>query len=80
MHVGPRSVGYRLVEEGRVFKGPQGTLTTTDVAVACGLANLGNKSHVESLPADLKQKVIDDIHKKVEDAIDQVKVSTALNF
>src|ERR671934_165541 len=37
--VGPRSVGYRLVEDGRVFGGA--TLTATDVAVAAGLAELG---------------------------------------
>src|SRR5262245_26792364 len=38
--VGPRSVGYRLVDESRVFGGA--TLTATDVAVAAGLLDLGD--------------------------------------
>ncbi len=49
--VGPRSVGYRLVTEALVFGGA--TLTTTDVIVAAGRAELGGRSKVAHLPADL---------------------------
>jgi N-methylhydantoinase A/oxoprolinase/acetone carboxylase beta subunit len=41
------SVGYRLTEEALVFGG--GTLTATDVAVAGGLAHLGNPGLVSNL-------------------------------
>src|SRR5689334_7541828 len=49
--VGPRSVGYRLVEEGLVFGGNE--LTATDIAVTGGLIDLGDRRRVASLPADL---------------------------
>ncbi|MGH2389500.1 MAG: hydantoinase/oxoprolinase N-terminal domain-containing protein, partial [Chloroflexota bacterium] len=39
--VGPRSVGYKLVKEGLVFGGA--TLTATDIAVAAGQAEVGDK-------------------------------------
>src|SRR6266481_1376638 len=51
LSVGPRSVGYRLVEEGLVFGGEE--LTATDIAVAAGLIALGDRQRVASLPADL---------------------------
>src|SRR5881396_1206781 len=51
LSVGPRSVGYRLVEEGLVFGGRE--LTATDVAVAAGLVDLGDRGRVASLPATL---------------------------
>ena len=37
--VGPQSVGYKLTREGLVFGGS--TVTTSDVAVAQGLASMG---------------------------------------
>jgi N-methylhydantoinase A/oxoprolinase/acetone carboxylase beta subunit len=49
--VGPRSVGYRLVEQSRVFGGD--TLTATDVAVAAGLIDLGERGRVAGLAADV---------------------------
>jgi N-methylhydantoinase A/oxoprolinase/acetone carboxylase beta subunit len=42
LKVGPQSVGYRLTEEALVFGGS--TLTATDVAVALGLVQIGDKS------------------------------------
>jgi N-methylhydantoinase A/oxoprolinase/acetone carboxylase beta subunit len=42
--VGPRSVGFRLTEEARVFGGD--TLTLTDVAVAAGRLDLGERARV----------------------------------
>lgn len=45
--VGPRSVGHRLVSEGRVFGGQ--TLTATDVVVAAGAAQIGDAAAVEDL-------------------------------
>ncbi len=45
--VGPRSVGHRLVKEGRVFGGD--TLTATDVVVASGKVAIGDVSRVANL-------------------------------
>jgi N-methylhydantoinase A/oxoprolinase/acetone carboxylase beta subunit len=45
--VGPSSVGYRLKSDALVFGGS--TLTATDLAVAAGLADLGDKSLVADL-------------------------------
>ncbi|MGN6673876.1 MAG: hydantoinase/oxoprolinase N-terminal domain-containing protein, partial [Thermomicrobiales bacterium] len=42
--VGPLSVGYRLPERARVFGGD--TLTATDIAVAAGLARLGEPTRL----------------------------------
>ncbi len=73
LQVGPDSVGYELTTRGRVFGGD--TLTATDIAVASGRASLGEKSRV----ADLSQTFIADalatMQKRVEDAIDQMKLS-----
>ncbi len=50
LKVGPQSVGYKLTEEALIFGGK--TLTTSDVAVALGLADFGDKAAV----ADLRPK------------------------
>jgi N-methylhydantoinase A/oxoprolinase/acetone carboxylase beta subunit len=47
VRIGPDSVGYRLTDEGRVFGGD--TLTTTDVVVAAGLVDIGDRSRVGDL-------------------------------
>lgn len=45
--VGPRSVGHRLTHEALVFGGS--TLTLTDIAVATGDADIGQRGHVAAL-------------------------------
>jgi N-methylhydantoinase A/oxoprolinase/acetone carboxylase beta subunit len=69
--VGPRSVGYRLVNDGRVFGGA--TLTATDVAVAAGLADLGDRSRVAGLPADVVKRALARMHAMVEEGVDRMK-------
>ena len=54
LSIGPQSVGYRLVEEGLVFGGS--TRTATDVAVAAGLADIGDTSAAGSLDKSLVMK------------------------
>ncbi|MCJ2180949.1 hydantoinase/oxoprolinase family protein [Novosphingobium album (ex Hu et al. 2023)] len=73
--VGPRSVGYRLPREGRVFGGE--TLTATDIAVCAGRTGIGDASRVAGVPAALVESALDSIHQQIEDAIDQIKVSSA---
>ncbi|TCM02907.1 hydantoinase/oxoprolinase family protein [Sphingomonas sp. PP-CC-3G-468] len=72
--VGPRSVGFRLPQDGRVFGGS--TLTATDIAVRAGQVTIGDPSLVSDIPNALVQAALDDIHLQIEDAIDQIKVSS----
>lgn len=69
--VGPRSVGYRLTAEAIVFGGQ--TLTATDVAVAAGLLDCGDKSRVADLPRDLLTAVLVAARQKVEYHADRMK-------
>lgn len=58
--VGPASVGYRLTEDALVFGGT--TLTLTDIAVAAGRIDLGERSRVSHLGPELIERV--DVHLK----------------
>ena len=71
--VGPESVGYELTEKALVFGGE--TLTATDIAVAAGAVDIGDKSHVQHLSAAQIDQALAEIHRLVEDAIDRVKTS-----
>ena len=48
-HIGPRSVGHNLVNEGLAFGG--NTLTATDLLVASGRASLGHAPVTDLAPA-----------------------------
>jgi N-methylhydantoinase A/oxoprolinase/acetone carboxylase beta subunit len=69
--VGPRSVGYRLVEESRVFGGA--TLTATDVAVAAGLIDLGDRRSVATLPGEMVKAALARMHAMIEEGVDRMK-------
>ena len=69
--IGPVSVGYQLTERAVVFGG--GELTVTDIAVAAGLIDLGDRRRVASLPASLVGAAIARIHSMIEDGVDRVK-------
>lgn len=71
--VGPRSVGFRLQEEGLVFGGA--TLTATDIAVRAGRTGIGDPSRVAHLSRAVVGAALDDIHARIEEAVDQMKVS-----
>lgn len=58
--VGPRSTGYRLHQEALVFGGS--TLTATDIAVAGGLADIGDRSAVAHLDRELVSSALAEIH------------------
>lgn len=73
--IGPDSVGYRLPEKALIFGGD--TLTTTDVAVALGKAELGDPSKVAHLDKELLEKVYGKMVEMVEEAIDKIKTSAA---
>ncbi len=73
--IGPDSVGYELTERSLIFGGD--TLTTTDVAVAAGAADIGDKGKVASVDAGIVAAGMDTIHAMLEEAIDRVKTSAA---
>lgn len=69
--VGPVSVGYRLPEEALVFGGD--TLTCTDIAVAAGLADIGERKRVAHLDVGLVKSTLATIHRRLYDAVDCMK-------
>jgi N-methylhydantoinase A/oxoprolinase/acetone carboxylase beta subunit len=71
--IGPRSVGFRLTEQARVFGGD--TLTATDIAVAAGVAEIGDPARVRDLDSDLVQAAMDRIQEMSETAVDRMKTS-----
>jgi N-methylhydantoinase A/oxoprolinase/acetone carboxylase beta subunit len=73
--VGPRSVGYALTTEGLVFGGSQ--MTTTDIAVAAGIADIGDRQRVRHLSKAVIKAALDEIHRMLEEAVDRVKISRA---
>ena len=73
VRVGPESVGYRLDERALVFGGPQ--LTATDIAVAGGLASIGDRSAVDGLDRRVVRKALDRIRREVAGAVDRLKTS-----
>ena len=69
--IGPSSVGYRLTEEALVFGGS--TLTATDIGVAAGLLDVGDRSRVRSLRSSLISGVLDVARQMIEDNLDRMK-------
>ncbi|MFO7547078.1 MAG: hydantoinase/oxoprolinase family protein [Trueperaceae bacterium] len=71
--VGPASVGYRLPQEALVFGGT--TLTATDIAVAGGRADIGERERVAPLDASFVASVLAVIADKVERAVERMLLS-----
>lgn len=75
LSIGPVSVGHRLSEQALVFGGD--TLTLTDIAVAAGLAEIGDRSRVSHLSANLVASAIQSIHQTLSEAVDRMKTDAA---
>jgi N-methylhydantoinase A/oxoprolinase/acetone carboxylase beta subunit len=71
--VGPRSVGFRIVEEALLFGGK--TLTTSDIVVADGGASLGDPAKVVHLDKGLIRRARDRIAFMLEDCVERARVS-----
>lgn len=71
--VGPLSVAYKLKTEALVFGGK--TMTSTDIAVASGLCNIGDKERIKDIPKDVRVGAMAEIKRKIEAAVDRVKFS-----
>ncbi|KOS64266.1 hydantoinase/oxoprolinase family protein [Lysinibacillus agricola] len=72
--VGPDSVGFKIAEEALVFGG--NTLTTTDIAVRLGLANVGDSSLVAHIDEEFAKEAQLEISSLIEQAIDKMKISS----
>jgi N-methylhydantoinase A/oxoprolinase/acetone carboxylase beta subunit len=73
--LGPASVGYRLSEQALVFGGD--VLTLTDVAVAAGLVDLGDRTRVATLRPALITQTLARVRAMVEDGVDRMKTEAA---
>jgi N-methylhydantoinase A/oxoprolinase/acetone carboxylase beta subunit len=73
LRVGPQSVGYRITEDALVFGGQ--TLTTTDVAVAAGAADIGDPERVKGLNGTLVAATMARIQEMADGAVDRMKTS-----
>ena len=71
--VGPQSVGFRLTEKALIFGGD--TLTASDIAVASGLVDFGDKSNVAHLDSRLVADALERIQEIVAVAVDRMKTS-----
>jgi N-methylhydantoinase A/oxoprolinase/acetone carboxylase beta subunit len=73
--IGPRSTGYRIAEEARIFGG--GTLTATDIAVAAGRVALGDPARVADLAPGRAEAVLGRMDAMIAEAIDRMKTDEA---
>ena len=69
--IGPRSVGFRLLEQGIAFGGD--TLTASDIAIAAGRLDLGDRSRLAHLPAEFVARVLERMGDMVAEAVDRMK-------
>lgn len=69
---GPHSVGYQLTHQARVFGGD--TVTLTDIAVAAGVARIGDDKRVTSLPAELVASAMSSLRERLAEAVELAKL------
>jgi N-methylhydantoinase A/oxoprolinase/acetone carboxylase beta subunit len=71
--IGPDSVGYELATRALVFGGD--TVTATDLAVAGGLAMIGDPERVAGLDPSLVRRGLERIEQTVAGAVDRMKTT-----
>ena len=71
--VGPQSVGYKLTSEALVFGGSR--LTATDLAVAGGLADIGDASRVAHVDRGFARRALDGTASRIAEAVDRMRTS-----
>jgi N-methylhydantoinase A/oxoprolinase/acetone carboxylase beta subunit len=71
--IGPESVGYELETRSRVFGGD--TLTATDLAVAGGLADIGDRRRLSSVGAGFSERGLELIRETVAETVDRMKTN-----
>ncbi len=75
LSVGPLSVGYRLTADALAFGGSQ--LTVSDVGIAAGLLEIGERARVRHLDAATCGRVLDRVRVMVEESVDRMKTEAA---
>jgi N-methylhydantoinase A/oxoprolinase/acetone carboxylase beta subunit len=73
LKIGPQSVGFRLTEESLVFGG--NTLTATDIAVAAGMAKVGDAWRVKDLDSMFVEAAVEKIQLMLDEAVDRMLLS-----
>jgi N-methylhydantoinase A/oxoprolinase/acetone carboxylase beta subunit len=73
LQIGPQSVGYEITTRALVFGGSD--LTTSDIAVAAGMADMGDKSRVAHLDKALVQAALSRMWEMIEVSIDRMKTA-----
>ncbi|MBC3193355.1 hydantoinase/oxoprolinase family protein [Pseudonocardia sp. C8] len=73
--VGPDSVGFRLREEALIFGGS--TLTASDLAVAAGMAEVGDRAAVAGLDRSSVRAGLDRIAAETARIVDRMRTSAA---
>ncbi|MGL4524702.1 MAG: hydantoinase/oxoprolinase N-terminal domain-containing protein [Spirochaetia bacterium] len=71
--IGPDSVAFKLHQEALVFGGQ--TMTTTDIAVRLGFAEIGDAKKVAHIEESFAKKVMEQISAMLIEAIEQIKFS-----
>ncbi|WP_235079223.1 hydantoinase/oxoprolinase family protein [Amycolatopsis orientalis] len=71
--VGPLSVGYRLTDKALVFGGD--TLTATDLAVAAGLAEIGDPARVAHLDPEFVGAALAAVADRMAEVVDRMRIS-----
>ncbi|QUQ72376.1 hydantoinase/oxoprolinase N-terminal domain-containing protein [Kutzneria sp. CA-103260] len=74
--VGPDSVGYRLTERALVFGGD--VLTATDIGVAAGTLDIGDREHVRHLSDEFVRDALAAIEAKISEVVDRMRTSHEL--
>jgi len=69
--IGPLSVGHKLVTDGLIFGGT--TLTTTDILVASGGADIGDPSKITHIPKKTIWDATQTIHNILDSNIEMMK-------
>ena len=74
--IGPTSVGYNLTKAALVFGGD--TITLTDIAVAAGLTEIGDRRAVQQLDYGLVQNTIKEVERRISECVDRMKPNANL--
>lgn len=75
LSIGPRSVGHQLTSEALVFGGQ--TLTLSDIAVAAGLLEIGDKARVAHLSTTLIKDTMAETQRILAEAVDRMKTEAS---
>jgi N-methylhydantoinase A/oxoprolinase/acetone carboxylase beta subunit len=75
LRIGPESVSQELTRRSLVFGGSD--LTAIDVAVAAGIANVGQRPAVAGLSSRKVESAIREMQRMVEQAVNQMKVTAS---